>query len=240
MFSPDRGDPRTQFVINLVRNTEKNVGKLQAVFAGYLRNQERLRRKSLKMSTLLKAYSDTETSQFKALLQCYSGMLAEVEKEREKMMERMQALTEGPLKMYPAICSKVKEEARTRENALDKEMKKQQQLDKVMMKDSGNRPKISQSQMELAGATHEVSHATNSLLDSVRKFEVKKRDDLKASLSEAIWSEMNYHARVLEILGVYHQEIGNINFEEDFAFEKGIEERITGLLSPTALTLKGR
>ena len=69
--------------------------------------------------------------------------------------------------------------------------------------------------MELVGATNEVSQATDNLLKSLRTFEIQKRNDVKTSLSEMLWSEINYHARALEILTKYHNYIGEVTFEED-------------------------
>ncbi|KAJ1548095.1 hypothetical protein HK405_004230, partial [Cladochytrium tenue] len=139
------------------------------------------------------------------------------EGERNKLIERIQVLSEATLREYPAICGKLKEEIKNRDAAVDKETKKQQQLEKIMAKESSNRPKVNQCQMELAGATHEVAHATTALVESATRFEIRKRDDFKTCFSEFVWSEIHYHAKALEILTGYHKLIDDVVFDEDVA-----------------------
>ncbi|KAI8846209.1 FAM92 protein-domain-containing protein [Chytridium lagenaria] len=213
--TPRGADRKTQAILSLVRETDKNVGNVRAVLDGYLRNHERLRQKSIKMSLVLKSFSDASSPEMIRMLDAFAGMLTEREKERERMIERIHYVSGYPLKSYTAICQKLRDEVKSREVAIDREHKKQQQLDKIMIKESNNRPKISQVQMELITATHDVSEATEHLMESVRKFEDQKRLDMKASLSELIWSEISYHARSLEILSKYHQILGDIDFEND-------------------------
>ncbi|KAJ3109198.1 hypothetical protein HDU97_008597 [Phlyctochytrium planicorne] len=168
------------------------------------------------MSLILKACSDAGSPQMAEMMDSFASMLTEKEKERERMMERIHFVSMYPLKSYTQLCQKLRDEVKSRESTIDREHKKQQQLDKIMIKESNNRPKISQVQMELITATHEVSEVTDHLMDSVRKFEEQKRVDLKTSLSEMMWS--------LEILSRYHREFANIEFDsEDHYIEDLIE-----------------
>ncbi|KAJ3216740.1 hypothetical protein HDU67_009066 [Dinochytrium kinnereticum] len=234
VLQPKSSDRKTQAILSLVRDTDKDVGKVRAVLDGYLRNHERLRQKSIKMSLVLKSFSDGGSQEMVRMLDAFASMLSgetsllfqplqsddpfspsEREKEREKMIERIHYVSGYPLKSYPSICQKLRDEVKSRESAIDREHKKQQQLDKIMIKESNNRPKISQVQTELITATHDVSEATENLMERVRRFEDQKRLDLKTSLSELIWSEISYHARSLEILSKYHGLFGDIDFQDD-------------------------
>lgn len=76
-----------------------------------------------------------------------------------------------------------------------KEHKKQLELDKVTIKNAGDRMKISQSQMQLAHAAQDVSHVNNALADNIERFQSKKIDDVKSILYEIIYSEIQYHAK---------------------------------------------
>jgi hypothetical protein len=75
---------------------------------------------------------------------------------------------------------------RKREGVKEKYNKSQTALDKVIITDSGNRAKINQSQVDLQEAAQEVEHTTNQLVDSVDRFEVMKRRDLKACMSDMV------------------------------------------------------
>ncbi|KAJ3295484.1 hypothetical protein HK104_002623 [Borealophlyctis nickersoniae] len=213
-------DESTHFILKDIRSTERNMANVRSALAGYLRNQERLRRKSLKLALVLKLFAETEANQLSAMLHGVSEQMTERENFRAYTSERTKD-AQVPLALYKTICNDMRSEVKARENALEKERKKQQQLDRVMIKESTNRTKI--SQMELAGASKEVSHATDALVDSVQRFESKKRSDIKESLSEFLWHEMAFHARTLEILTYSHQLIQNADLDADL---HEIQERI--------------
>ncbi|KAJ3410485.1 hypothetical protein HDV05_003700 [Chytridiales sp. JEL 0842] len=174
-------------------------------------------------------YADAETPQLQTLLKDFSDMLIDRERERQYMLERLDAMSRDPLKMYTTLCGTLKQEITHRDKAKEKEKKKEAALDKVMMSDAGNRARISQTQMELVGATNEVAHATEALIESIRRFEAQKRLDIKHSLSEIIWSEINYHAKTLEILSKHHTMLSEVSFEEDLA---EIDQKV--MTAPTA------
>jgi hypothetical protein len=102
------------------------------------------------------------------------------------MTTRMTTMTQEPLKVYESVCQKVKNELKSREGVKEKYNKQQTSLDKVIINESGNRAKINQSQMDLQSAAQEVEQSTNKLVDSVDRFEVMKRRDLKACLSDMV------------------------------------------------------
>ncbi|KAJ3043626.1 hypothetical protein HK097_001700 [Rhizophlyctis rosea] len=216
------------------------MANLRSTLAGYTRNQERLRRKSLKLALILKLFSENEATNLSAVLQGVSDLLTDREKERSACAERIKMMSQGPLKLYAVristaqmqlifilhfknspkpetqmICKGMRAEVKLRETARDKEQKQQQNLDRVMIKEAGNRTKITQSQMELAGASHEVQRATAGLVDSVQRFESKKRADIQSCLGEMIWSEIQYHSRALEILTNAHQLLYETDLEAD-------------------------
>ncbi|KAI8840380.1 FAM92 protein [Chytriomyces cf. hyalinus JEL632] len=167
------------------------------------------------MGRLVKQFSETEEGDFRYMLADFADMLIEKEAERADLIVRMQVMCQDPLKTYSILCQKLKDEAKTRDSAVTKEANKQHQLNRVMMKEGANRPKLNQSQMELAGASHEVSQATETLAQSIQTFEEKKRDHLKSVLSEFLWSEIKYHGKMLEILTVHHQKLGETAFTDD-------------------------
>ncbi|KAJ3025661.1 UNVERIFIED_CONTAM: hypothetical protein HDU68_006881 [Siphonaria sp. JEL0065] len=212
-------DAKSHYVHSYIKANDHHIGKLRDVMEGYIRNMERIKKKSIKKSMFLKQYGEaeenSESSEFAEMLHDFSAMLLEKEDARDELIARVDVMCLNPLKMYGTLCKKLKEEVHTRDAAVAKEQNKQQQLDKVILKDSSNRPKLNQSQMELAGATHEVTHCTESLIQTTEKFESKKRDDIKTILSELLWSEIKYHAKVLEILSEHHQKLADVSFPED-------------------------
>ncbi|KAJ3065036.1 hypothetical protein HDU98_011551, partial [Podochytrium sp. JEL0797] len=182
-------DQKSAYVHSYVKNTDHHISRLRDVMEGYIRNLERIKKKTIKKSMFVKQFGESvgeDGSSFSAMLHEFSDMLLEKENAREELIARVQVMCHDPLKMYGTLCQKLKEELRNRDSAVSREHNKQKELDKVILKDAGNRPKLNQSQMQLAGATQEVTHATESLIQSTEKFEVKKREDIKIILSELL------------------------------------------------------
>ncbi|KAJ1549817.1 hypothetical protein HK096_010281 [Nowakowskiella sp. JEL0078] len=172
-------DEKTHYLQNGIARTEKNMIALKTTLSGYVRNQERLRKKSMKLALVLKGFSEKEASGLRTLLGTLSDKLQEREKYREIMENRIILLSQEPLKLYSISCAKIQAEIKSRESALEKEQKKQMLLDKIVIKESNNRTKINQTQLELSGASHEVKTATQALIESVQRFESQKRKDLR-------------------------------------------------------------
>ncbi|TPX64865.1 hypothetical protein SpCBS45565_g05609 [Spizellomyces sp. 'palustris'] len=229
-------DDGTHFIQKTIRDTERSMASLRRTLAGYLRNQERLRRKSLKLAVVLKMFSENEAPALSTVLSGLAELVTEREKAREVATDRINIVSQEPLKLYSMICTRMKNEVKARESAAQKEHKKQEQLDKILIKDAANRTRISQSQLQLAGATQDVRTATGALVDSVHRFESQKRADLQRSLGEFLWNEMNFHAQALEILTEAHQLLMTDDMSTDLA---EIEERVNLAASRTNSPIRG-
>lgn len=69
-----------------------------------------------------------------------------------------------------------------------------------MLKESGEMgrntsSKISRSQMELAEATGAISLTTDSLQESIARFEIQKEEDLKRVITDMVHCEIAYHVK---------------------------------------------
>ena len=78
---------------------------------------------------------------------------------------------------------------------IQKQLKKQQELEKVTTKESGNRSKIGQIQQELDLMTQNIAQLSQSVSTHGEEFQMKKIDDLRGLLNELLYSEMEFHAR---------------------------------------------
>ncbi|KAI9144626.1 FAM92 protein [Paraphysoderma sedebokerense] len=208
-------DEVSRFVRQLVDRTEENMAELKDAFGGLLRNHERLKQKSLKLALVLKTYADQESPNVKMALNSVAEGIQELEKNRKWMQDRIDIKSREPLGLYSAICKGVMDDLKVRELALKKEVDKQQALDKIQVKDGNNRTRISQGQIELAGANHEANHSHVALAETVERFELKKINDIKSCLQELLYSEMVYHAKALEILTDTMAHLSSIDMEMD-------------------------
>ncbi|KAJ3089041.1 hypothetical protein HK102_007336, partial [Quaeritorhiza haematococci] len=211
-----RQDEKLRFIIKDVHLTEKNMANLKNLMAGYVRNQDRIRRKSLKLAFHLKSFGDCEATHLNKALSMVADKLREREKVRESMTARHTNACQEPLGIYSG-------ELKNREQAMEKEQKKQLQLDRTLIRDSANRTRVNQTQLELTSANQELTHATALLVESVEQFEAQKRVDLGNCLEEFLWSEMMFHAKALELLSSAHQQLPKTDLKADL---KEINERI--------------
>ncbi|KAL2917492.1 hypothetical protein HK105_202773 [Polyrhizophydium stewartii] len=230
------------YVQRSVGITDKSFGLLRSTVEGYVRCNERLRSKSLKLAAVLALMAEGQGRETSAMLHTVSRLVREREASREAMDGRLESLVAAPLRIYgvgpQALCAKLRNDVRARKAAEEAERKKQDTFDNLILKDSadpGARARIvgasawlvaapagsayagakSQSQMELAGAAQTVRNSTIVLHDSVIDFERRRRNDLKRALSELIWTEMAMHARALELLTEAHQVVNDTNFEAE-------------------------
>ncbi|KAJ3346974.1 hypothetical protein HDU83_002528 [Entophlyctis luteolus] len=247
MLPAKPADAKSHFVHAYVRANSHHLDRLREAIDAYIRNLERIKRKTIKKAVLLRQFADLEMlpattaaaisspsarhastadrigssdDAFGIMLANFSEMLLEKEEARDDLIARVNVMCHEPLKVYGSLCQKLKEEVRSRDSAVMREQAKQQQFDRAVMKDAGNRPKLNTSQLELAGAAQQVAQATESLIQNTEKFEAKKREDIKAILSELLWSEIKYHAKVLEILSAHHQKLGGVEFGGSVDFSR--------------------
>jgi len=230
-FEFHSNDEKLRFIAKEIDSTEKQMLALRRVLGGYVRNQNRLAKKSYKFATVLDRFADTEAPELSDMLSNIAEKFKERERLRESMACRITRMTQEPLAIYDKMCGKVKKELKTREVVREKFAQKQNLLDKVIVNESGNRAKINQSQMELSAASQDVHHTTNQLVDSVNRFEVLKRRDLKTCLSDLVWNEMSFHAKALEGLTKLHADINMRELENDL---DEIQVRISLASRPTS------
>lgn len=216
-------DEKLRFIAKDVHVTEKNMALLRATLEGYVRNHDRMRNKTLKLADVFQNYADCEAPHLGETLAMVAERLKEREKARENMTARVTVMTQEPLRIYSTICSKLKSELKSREQALFRSYKKQAALDKALIKDAGNRHKLNQSQHDLDSGIQDVKYATNQLVESVEKFEVQKRADLKTYLSDFLWNEINFHSKALEVMTKMHQDLNKSDLSKDLP---EINERI--------------
>ncbi|KAH9257159.1 hypothetical protein BASA81_004709 [Batrachochytrium salamandrivorans] len=208
----------TLFVQRTVSTTERGFDVLQKTLEGCVRSNERICKKSLTLASVLSIMAESETQATSTMLESLSRIIKEREMARQGLNARLESLVIAPLKLYGPICTKLKADVKMRKVAMENERRKREQLDNAILKEGGDqstRSKISQSQMELAGATQAVVGSTTALHTSVLTFEQRRREDLKSALSEIMWSEIQFHARSLELLTDAHNILHTANFEKD-------------------------
>ncbi|XJO77857.1 hypothetical protein BDV3_002384 [Batrachochytrium dendrobatidis] len=206
------------FVKRTVSMTEKGFDILQKTIEGCVRGNERICKKSLKLASVLAIMAENEAHTTSMMLESLSRIIKEQELARQSLNARIESLAIGPLRLYGPICNKINTYAKMQRAALDNERKKRELLDNAILKDGGDqetRVRINQSQMDLAGASRAAMNSTTTLHDSVLTFEQRRRNDLKNVLSEIVWSEMQFHAKSLELLTEAHQVIHATSFDKD-------------------------
>ncbi|EPZ34406.1 FAM92 protein domain-containing protein [Rozella allomycis CSF55] len=222
MLGSGGSDDLARWIKKRVHNTEKCFAFFESELGGYLRNQGRTREKNLKISGVLKNISDLETPNLNAALENVALAFDAVEQHRKIMIDRMDVRAKQNLHLYKIILAHkiiiLKDELKLRENAVTKETKKQQALEKATIKSGIDKTKIVQSQLELAGANQEVVHSNLALTEHVERFETQKMLDIKSILEEILYSEMVFHAKSLELYSEAKNILQAANIEEDIEY----------------------
>lgn len=67
----------------------------------------------------------------------------------------------------------------------------------------------------MQNAAQDLTHSNTSMSANVEKFYAKKIDDVKSILNEIMYSEMQYHAKALEVLSQLQGQLANTDVESD-------------------------
>ncbi|KAI9222011.1 FAM92 protein [Blastocladiella britannica] len=208
-------DETSRYVRSFVNDTETNLLNMRSALASVLRAHERQRAKGHKLANVLKVFAERETPNIKHALQCAAEGIVEVEISRKEMQDRVDAKCRDPLATYASICDGVLDDLKVRELAIKKEQEKQVALDRVNMSQATNRTRISQGQIELSGASHEATTSSFALTETVERFQVKKVNDVKSCLQEYMYSQMQFHAKSLEIMTDLMALVNSTDFDAD-------------------------
>lgn len=110
----------------------------------------------MKMALVLKTFSETETPNLQKALLTTAEAYVDLEEYRKYMVprkvqcvsdditkhDRIESKTNEQLKMYKLICQNIKDEVKNRDAAVNKEHKKQLELDKLTIGSTATRTKI--------------------------------------------------------------------------------------------------
>ncbi|KAI3637047.1 hypothetical protein MIR68_004753 [Amoeboaphelidium protococcarum] len=233
MASIKGSDDKAKYVKRIVHETEKNMAAVHQELTSYLRNVEKLRGKRLSLAVALKQFSETESPNLESALMSTAEAMVDIEEYRKYMHDRMQIKVAEPVKMYKTICTTLMEEVKNREQAVQKEQRKHAELEKTAINDTLNRQKISKTFLEIETASQNLVHMNHALTDNVAKFHERKIADVKSILNEMIYSEMQYHAKALEVLTNLQGEIVALDFQSDLddIFDRMQVERSASILN---------
>lgn len=207
-------DETSRFVRALVNETEDNMISLRNGLSSFIKHNDELHHKSIKMSNIMRVFAEKETSGLKSCLLATADGLCEMERYRKEMLDRINLKSREPLGMYASICDNVLDDLKVREQSIKKEFDKQLALDRLQVRDITTKNKLSQ-RIELSGANHEAMTSTVALAETVERFEMKKISDLKCALQELVYSQMLYSAKSLEILSDIMGLINSTDFDLD-------------------------
>ena len=96
------------------------------------------------MAESLKNFADYETPNVKNTLEQLAYAIETLEQHRKLMQDRIDVRALQPLDLYRVICQGVKDELKIRENALSKETKKLNALEKAAVKTRNSRTRVIQ------------------------------------------------------------------------------------------------
>ncbi|XP_022440513.1 protein FAM92A isoform X1 [Delphinapterus leucas] len=221
--SLENRDAQTRQLQDAVTNVEKHFGELCQIFAAYVRKTARLRDKADLLVNEINVYASTETPKLKQGLKTFADEFAklqdyrqaEVLKNNEQKVERLEAKVVEPLKAYGTIVKMKRDDLKATLTARNREAKQLTQLERTRQRNPSDRHVISQAETELQRATMDAARTTRHLEETIDSFEKQKIKDIKTIFSEFITIEMLFHGKALEVYTAAYQNIQKIDEEED-------------------------
>uniref|UniRef100_A0A8D1IU31 CBY1 interacting BAR domain containing 1 n=1 Tax=Sus scrofa TaxID=9823 RepID=A0A8D1IU31_PIG len=219
--SLENRDAQTKQLQDAVTNVEKHFGELCQIFAAYVRKTARLRDKADLLVNEINVYASTETPNLKQGLKNFADEFAklqdyrqaEVLKNNEQKVERLEAKVVEPLKAYGTIVKMKRDDLKATLTARNREAKQLTQLERTRQRNPSDRHVIAET--ELQRATMDATRTTRHLEETIDSFEKQKIKDIKTIFSEFITIEMLFHGKALEVYTSAYQNIQKIDEEED-------------------------
>ncbi|KAK3086450.1 hypothetical protein FSP39_018586 [Pinctada imbricata] len=206
---------QAKFCQNRVAQAEKHMGLFCETMGSITRKTARLRDKGDILAKQLNEFTKEEdiSHSLRAGLQGCSQNLAAVQDYREAQIKRMEAKVVRPLMDYGNICKQLKTDVKNEMNAVKKEIKSKQTLEKVKQKSPQDSHNIAQSEVERA--RQDASIGSKHLEERMSTFEQRKIHDLKHAMVDFFQIQLVFHAKALEYYTKCLESVTMIDEERD-------------------------
>ncbi|XP_029647064.1 protein FAM92A isoform X2 [Octopus sinensis] len=209
----------SKFVQDRLAHVEKNFGDLCVSFNSYTRKTARIRDKGDEISQLIVKYVDKETlnPSSKKCLTTFAENLSTIQDYRQAEVQRLDANVLRLLSDYGPKCKQKKNELKTSFAAQEREGKKRQEMNKLLLRSPTNQHQIvsSKAKSDYAKASVEATRCSKVLEKEMDAFELQKLTDMKKVLLNFVRTEMTFHCKALELYTICFQNLSDINVEED-------------------------
>ncbi|KAI9209793.1 uncharacterized protein BJ171DRAFT_594810 [Polychytrium aggregatum] len=184
-----------------VDDTEKNVKKLRSVWEGYFRNQERLRKKTLKLASFFRNFGDAEGGSTRELVHIISDTLLQCSE-----LKLSSAKVFDPLGVLPDITRRVKVDVKNWESYSKVERKLQLQLQAAVLKDP-TAETVGALKKNADNASLAVANGTKNVTTTASDYQREKYNSIKTACLQFLWNEMTTCARRLELVSAGYEQI---------------------------------
>jgi len=236
---------QTRFIEDSVKKVQLHFGTLCNDFGGICRKTGKLRDRYDGLAKTCLKFADVEMGTLKRSLTDFAENISAVQDYRQAQIERVEKSVVEPLKRYGMECKHTEADLNRHISARKREEKQHQQINNLRNKSSGDLHTLNQAELELQKRSIDVARSTQSMEETIDKFENRKVQDIKVFLREFVKIEMIFHAKSLEILSNAYKTLGNIdedehmqNFRNALRPSNSIHERLE--IAKSALTSSSR
>nr|XP_002127863.1 protein FAM92A-like isoform X1 [Ciona intestinalis] len=207
-------EAQSKFIEEAVQKVQKYFGLMCNEIGGICRKNGRLRDKYDDFAKTCMEYANVEQGPLKTKLTNFSENISAIQDYRQAQIERIEGKVLTPLTTYGRECKHTQNDLNTSFKARNRELKQHQQVEALRNKSPHDRHTITQAEAELQRRTVDVARTTQTLANTIDKFETKKIQDLKKIFSEFVKVEMLFHAKALELYTNTYNALQTIDEEE--------------------------
>lgn len=207
---------QTSFIEDSVKKVRKHFGTLCNDFGGICRKSGKLRDRYDGLAKTCLLFADVEMGTLKRSLTHFAENISAVQDYRQAQIERIEKTVVEPLKKYGLECKHTEVDLNRHISARRREEKQHEQT--INMRNRGDMNTLSQAELELQKRSIDVARSTQSMEETIDRFENQKVQDIKKYLREFVKIEMILHAKSLEILSNAYKDLEDI--DEDDHMEK--------------------
>jgi len=209
---------QTELIEDSVKKVRKHFGALCNDLGSICRRTGKLRDRYDGLAKTCLMFADVEMGTLKKSLTHFAENISAVQDYRQAQIERIERCIVEPLKKYSVECKHTETDLSRHITARKREEKQHEQTLSLRNKSANDNLTLSNAELELQKRSIDVARSTQSMEQTIDKFENQKVKDLKKFLREFVKIEMIQHAKSLEILSSAYKDLGDI--DEDDHMEK--------------------
>ncbi|KAK3703579.1 hypothetical protein QZH41_006905 [Actinostola sp. cb2023] len=241
-FSKSSKDEDVLHYKNRIDLVESHFKELAKLVEKYAKTTAKLGQTGISISeAVCSSFEDLEPKGVAVHVEKFGKCLTSLQTEREQLASELSSKIAGDFRVYETKCSETKKEIDECNHLIVRENHEKEHLQKLQNKIPLNRRKFMESKVRLEKAQVMTNNSKNLLHEQMEEFESQKLHDSGRILREFVRTEMQFHARCLQIFTKAYQHLMKVpDANDNIVYTLSDEKKVEDSASRGVLFVKSR